>query len=243
MYFKEFPQFLYDFKYGDYETKTSIVKDITRNVRFRKEVLENISVYDIYDIVDGETPEIIAEKIYGNPEYHWIIMLANQRFDYITDFPLAEPQLIRVAEDVFNPAFTATSLTYSGTTITVTAPLHGLLVSPSTSVTLSGITASTNAPNGTYMITSTTVNTFTFTSNSTPTGTIGGTINVKSSGVENYIHHYVNSAGYIVMSTAAGASSVTNIQFFRNKNEEKRRIKIISPRIVETVLRDYKDLL
>lgn len=243
MYFKEFPQFLYDFKYNDYETRTSIVKDITRNVRFRKEVLENISVYDTYDIVDGETPEIIAEKIYGNPEYHWIIMLANQRFDYITDFPLAESQLIKVAEDVFNPAFTATSLTYSGTTITVTAPLHGLLVSPSTSVTLSGVTASTNAPNGTYMITSSTINTFTFTANSTPTGTIGGTINVKSTGVENYIHHYVNAAGYIVMSTAAGASSVTNIQFFRDKNEEKRRIKIISPRIVETVLRDYKDLL
>ena len=56
MYFKEFPQFLYDFKYNDYETRTSIVKDITRNVRFRKEVLENISVYDTYDIVDGETP-------------------------------------------------------------------------------------------------------------------------------------------------------------------------------------------
>ncbi len=88
MYFKEFPEFLYDFRYGPYETKTSIVRDITRNVRFRKEVLENIAVYDEYDIVDGETPEIIAEKVYGNPEYHWIIMLSNDIHDYRADWPL-----------------------------------------------------------------------------------------------------------------------------------------------------------
>ena len=69
MYFKVFPEFLYDFKYGK-ETKTSIVKDITRNIRFRKEVLENITLYDYVDVVDGDTPEIVAEKIYGNPEYH-----------------------------------------------------------------------------------------------------------------------------------------------------------------------------
>ena len=80
MYFKDFPKFLYDFKYDNTDqTKMSVVRDITRNIRFRKEVLENYTLYDEYDIKDGETPEIIAEKIYGNPEYHWIIMLVNQR--------------------------------------------------------------------------------------------------------------------------------------------------------------------
>ena len=85
MYFKEFPKFIYDFKNPDGSTSTQIVKDITRNVRFRKEVFANISVFDEYDIVDGETPEIIAEKVYGNPKYHWVIMLANERFDYTRD--------------------------------------------------------------------------------------------------------------------------------------------------------------
>lgn len=243
MYFKEFPEFLYDFRYGPYETKTSIVRDITRNVRFRKEVLENIAVYDEYDIVDGETPEIIAEKVYGNPEYHWIIMLANQRFDYLTDFPLEEPELIRAAAAVFNPSFTATSWSYSGTTVTVTKAIHGLLSSPTTTVTLSGATANTNAPNGTYTVTSVTADTFTFTVPSAPTGTAGGTVTVKTSGRENYIHHYVNAAGYNVMSTASGAVPLTNLQFFRDENEEKRRIKIISPQVINTILKDYKDLL
>jgi hypothetical protein len=248
MYFKEFPEFLYDFRYGAYETKTSIVRDITRNVRFRKEVLDNIAVYDEYDIVDGETPEIIAEKIYGNPEYHWIIMLANQRYDYLTDFPLPELELVEAGKAVFNPSFTATSWSYSGTTITVTKAIHGLLSSPTTTVTLSGATTTsgtviTNVLNGTFTITSVTANTFTFTAASAPTGTAGGTVTVKTTGRENYSHHYVNAAGYNVNSTAAGAVNVTNLEWFRDKNEEKRRIKIISPQIINKILTDYKDLL
>lgn len=102
MYFKDFPKFIYDFKYSNSNvTKTSVVKDITRNIRFRKEILANITLYDEYDIVDGETPEIIAEKVYGNPEYHWIIMLVNEKYDYSTDFPLEEYALVKVIQDKY----------------------------------------------------------------------------------------------------------------------------------------------
>ena len=102
MYFKDFPKFIYDFKYSNSDnTKTSVVKDITRNIRVRKEILSNITLYDEYDIVDGDTPEIIAEKFYGNPEYHWIIMLVNERFDYITDFPLEEYALVKVMQEKY----------------------------------------------------------------------------------------------------------------------------------------------
>ena len=94
MYFSTFPQIYYDFKnYAGDDTFLQVLTDITSNVRIRKNVLENISLYDEYDIEDGDTPEMIAEKIYGNPEYHWIIMLANQRYDYRSDFPLTSNEL------------------------------------------------------------------------------------------------------------------------------------------------------
>ena len=83
MYFKDFPSFYYDFKQNDGTTKSSIVKDITRNIRFRRDILANVTLYDRYDIRDGDTPEIIAEKVYGNAQYHWVIMLLNEKFDYI----------------------------------------------------------------------------------------------------------------------------------------------------------------
>ena len=88
MYFKNFPIMFYQFDIGVVETSL-VVKDITRNIRFRRDVLANISVYDEYDILDNETPEHIAERIYGNPNYHWIVMLQNERFDYRADFPLS----------------------------------------------------------------------------------------------------------------------------------------------------------
>jgi len=92
MYFSNFPKIIYDFDLTA-GTDYKIVTDITRNVRFRKKILENISLYDYYDIAEGETPEIIAEKIYGTPYYHWVIMLANQRYDYVNDFPLSQLEL------------------------------------------------------------------------------------------------------------------------------------------------------
>ena len=45
MYFANFPKIVYDF---DLSTGTDykIVTDITRNVRIRKQILENIALYD-----------------------------------------------------------------------------------------------------------------------------------------------------------------------------------------------------
>jgi hypothetical protein len=91
MYFKKFPKFVYDFDFqdGSGQREYRKITDITRNTRFRRDVLASITIYDYYDIKEGETPEIIAEKIYGSAEYHWIIMLMNERFDYRSDFPMS----------------------------------------------------------------------------------------------------------------------------------------------------------
>ena len=92
MYFKNFPTFLYDFKING-KTEYKLVKDISQNVRLRKEILSNVTLYDEYDFRDGDTPEIIAEKVYGSPLYHWVIMLCNDKYNYIDDFPLPTYEL------------------------------------------------------------------------------------------------------------------------------------------------------
>lgn len=87
MYFKRFPAIHYPVVINGTE-QYKVLKDLTINVRFVKEFLSNITLYDLYDIVDGETPEIISEKFYGTPLYHWVIMIMNERYDYLNDFPL-----------------------------------------------------------------------------------------------------------------------------------------------------------
>lgn len=87
MYFNKFPEMYYQYDVNGKPT-LKVVRDISTNVRFRKEILNNVSLYDIYDVQDGETPEIIADKLYGSSQYHWIIMLANERYDYLEDWPM-----------------------------------------------------------------------------------------------------------------------------------------------------------
>lgn len=87
MYFTNFPKMAYPFEFNG-KLEARLVVDITKNVRLIKEVLSNISLFDAYTINDGETIEWISEMVYGTPDYHWTIMLANNRYDYINDFPL-----------------------------------------------------------------------------------------------------------------------------------------------------------
>lgn len=89
MYFAKFPRILYPFEINGKLT-AKLITDVTINVRIVKEILQNITVYDEYDIQDGETPEIISEKVYGSPLYHWVIMVINERFDYLNDWPMEQ---------------------------------------------------------------------------------------------------------------------------------------------------------
>jgi hypothetical protein len=56
-------------------------------------------------------------------------------------------------------------------------------------------------------------------------------------------HHYIDSKGNTVDSDTAGATSVSNRQYEEMLNESKRRIKLISPNIINTILKDFKDLI
>ena len=99
MYFDDFNKLAYDFKTGlDNSKELVFVKDITQNIRFRKEFFNSLSLYNAYTIVDGDTPEIISQKIYGTPLYHWVIMLANDRYDHVNDFPLDGNKLGAIIE-------------------------------------------------------------------------------------------------------------------------------------------------
>ena len=85
MYFNDFDKILYNFVINGKE-ELKVMTDITKNVRVRKEILSNITLFDTYIIQEGETPEIIAEKVYGRADYHWSILLANDRYDYLNDY-------------------------------------------------------------------------------------------------------------------------------------------------------------
>ena len=80
MYFSKFPYVEYTLPNGD-EFKTVFVRNLLRRVGLSEELKAGRSVFYEYDIKDGERPENIAERVYGDVGYHWLVMLTNNIVD------------------------------------------------------------------------------------------------------------------------------------------------------------------
>ena len=85
-YFNFFPKTIYaqELDQGSVDVVTNLVSRFT----FEKEFKENSSVFQKYDIRDGDTPESIAYKLYGSAEKHWIVLAMNDIVDPQYDWPL-----------------------------------------------------------------------------------------------------------------------------------------------------------
>ena len=99
MYFKSFPYTYYSL---DDASTVQVVTNITARAVLSDEVKNNLSLYDEYDIKDGETPELLADKFYGNPELHWVVLHYNEIIDPRFDWPLDTNNLSRYISGKYN---------------------------------------------------------------------------------------------------------------------------------------------
>jgi hypothetical protein len=90
-YFNYFPKTYYTSQ----STTTENVTNIIARYAFEQAFKENTSVFYDYDIQDSDTPEIIASKIYGSPERHWLVLMMNDIVDAQYDWPLKQDTLIK----------------------------------------------------------------------------------------------------------------------------------------------------
>ncbi len=99
MYFSSFPIIPYDSK-GNKEFKD--VTNLLRRVAVRAKVKAKTLVYDSYDVMNGETPESLADRLYGNSEYHWIILMVNDITDRYHQWPMSEAQFLQYVNDKYD---------------------------------------------------------------------------------------------------------------------------------------------
>ena len=99
MYFERFPLIPYDsVGNGDFKYVTNLLK----RIGVRAKVKTNISVFDTYDVKEGETPEMIADKLYDDPELHWVVLLMNDISDRYHQWPLNHNQFIAHINDKYS---------------------------------------------------------------------------------------------------------------------------------------------
>ena len=87
-FFAQFPRIKYNL--SGVNGNTNVVTDIFRRVKIRSKIADNVSLLDKYDVAEGEKPEDVAYKIYGDTDYFWVVTLVNNIVNRYYDWPLPE---------------------------------------------------------------------------------------------------------------------------------------------------------
>ena len=90
-YFRNIPKVRYDIN-GAEPNKYLNVTNIMKRISFKPSVIEDISDYYVYRVKDGERPDIISHQKYGTVAYAYLIMLINDIYDPLFDWPLSAQQ-------------------------------------------------------------------------------------------------------------------------------------------------------
>jgi hypothetical protein len=175
-YFRYYPKIVYDIRGVEGVEQRDMVTNILARVLVKchgwadvdgssHEALVATCEFEKHIIVDGEKPEILAHKFYGDSELHWMILYANgsRMLNPYYDWPMTNFDLQKFVAKKYDDI--------------------------------------------------------------------------------NATHHYEDSAGYEVDSTAPTATVITNFKHEEAVNDAKRVIRIIQPRYVSLVVDEFQRLM
>jgi hypothetical protein len=153
-YFNSLPKI----RYLDNNNIATVYTNLMARASVIPSVLNNALVYYTYDIQDGDTPEIIAYKYYGDINRFWIVLYCNQIIDPQWDWPLSSNKLQNYLLNKYDGALDnihhyekITTKTNNGTntttvdTETISEDVYNDLINDSTNTyTVSGETVTVN---------------------------------------------------------------------------------------------------
>lgn len=101
-YFNKFPKLIYT-----KEGVSNLVTNLLTRIATVKGIIDEKSIYYEYNIQEGDTPEMIASKYYGDAEMHWIVLIFNNIVDPMYDWPMHYQQFIKYLTDKYGSPATA----------------------------------------------------------------------------------------------------------------------------------------
>jgi len=210
-YFNFFPKTLY--VKPNESPDADLVTNITSRFGFESSFKENSSVFYEYEIRDGDTPEIIANKIYGDSEKHWVILNYNDIIDSNYDWPLEQRTLARFIDE----KYTANADTANGQS--------GLVWSKSNIKEYYTIETTTHNASETITVNKYQVDANTF-ANVTPSFTPSVALQDGS-----------------FIDVEVSKETKTYYEFEIEDNEKKRRIKILKPEFVFAADQEFRRVI
>jgi hypothetical protein len=102
-YFRELPEIQYQSPIEDRNSSLDYVtaKNLFRRVKLRDDLQNVFTLFNKYEIREGERPDTVAEKLYGAPDYDWVVLLSANITSVRDQWPLSDKDLYLYAENKY----------------------------------------------------------------------------------------------------------------------------------------------
>lgn len=234
-YFNSFPQITY--KFGNEETVNAI-QNLSAYVDIIDQTKDNSSLYTKHTILDGDRPDVLSQKLYGNSSYYWTFYLMNDNIRR-QGWPLSYNEVVNKAkEDYPNKTIVTRDLMFDKMDVgdTVTGQ----------SSAATGTIVRRNLDLGQLVIKPTNTNSFQA-SELISDGT--DTVTVASVAEEyNSAHHYEDAnKNHADFDPTVGPgvllTEVTYLDRYVEANNSLREINVIQPSVIIDVVTAFQEAL
>lgn len=236
-FFTNFPEIQYQMDDG----KVIFIKDFFRKSKIEQDAVASIINYTTYEIADGDRPDVVATKLYGSPHLHWTFYLVNDfenYYDWHKDQNTFERYIDKKYPGQIAIANASTDIVARKTGATDSSNKF-LLGEKVTSASGTGRVILVEPEKKRIAIDG---------EGFVASETITGAVSTKSFTPVSVINHrdgvsYYKNGNLRKNEESSGYTSVTLYDDEFEKNEAKRKIKIISPNIISNVVRRFEQVM
>ena len=109
-YFRELPDLFYQSPLKDRVSSREYVrvKNLFRRVKLRDDLQNVFTLFNKYEINQGERPDTVAEDLYGSADLDWVVMLTAGIINVRDQWPLSDYELYRYAENKYGDELNST---------------------------------------------------------------------------------------------------------------------------------------
>ena len=104
MFFSLIPDIEYDVKPIKFPyTKSDYItaKNFFRRFEINEDIFSYTATFNKYAVIEGETPEQVAQKAYGNAFLDWVILMTNNVINPLFDWPRTDNAVRRYCEKTY----------------------------------------------------------------------------------------------------------------------------------------------
>jgi len=220
-YFSYFPEIAYVSRTNDRSSSDEyiVVKNIFKRAKLRDDFYNVVTAFDDYMIISDERPDQVAEAVYGDPRYDWVVLITNNITNIRDQWPLNAQDFQKYLLDKYGSEEELTKVHHYITEVSIDTKKR--IVVPE------GLRVDSNF-NSQYLDQTTRqeIN-------------YGGTLNSLST--IDSVGTVKDANGNVV--THDNILAVSNYEYEENLNDAKRRIKLLKKDFLNVVVSDMRSIM